>query len=150
MMLPKGSKEILPQRRRNSPFLVESKGETFVGYTIALPSSSVVSAPETTKGKDNALDHFRHTARPLAAWDGQFLHDGRFHSHIARDRHCRRPDQRDFGQTLRLTECLEARRDVSACRAIRFFLAIIPVFCVKQSELSVWSISGFRVEAKLI
>jgi hypothetical protein len=38
------------------------------------------------KEQSYALDNIRYFAGALAAWTGQLVHDGRVHSHPARDR----------------------------------------------------------------
>src|SRR5262249_40148077 len=86
-------KEILPHDSRAAllMFLFHEIAGLVTGLLFF--ALKVVSIAETTKGKHNALDHFRDTARPMATWDGQFLHAGRFHSHSAGDRNRGAADQ---------------------------------------------------------
>src|SRR5437016_2277691 len=58
--------------------------------------------------KINALDNFRHTSRPLAFGDGEFVHAGRVHPYITGARHRGRPDQRNIGPTACIA--IETRR----------------------------------------
>ena len=47
---------------------------------------SVAGAGNCKGGGKNALDNFRDSPGSVAAWNCEFLHTGRIHPHIARDR----------------------------------------------------------------
>src|SRR5439155_1807835 len=68
------------------------------------------------KGKPDALDHFRHTARPVATRDGQLLHSGRVHSHPAGAGDRGRPDQYHPGQTTCIAVSASWRKPRSSRR----------------------------------
>ena len=64
----------------------------------AVSLHSVSSATRLTEGQIHALDNCSIASDPLVVGDGEFLHVGRIHPHLARTRDHRGIDSRDTGQ----------------------------------------------------